>query len=211
MAAALPLLRAAGERPLKTFVLALAVLAAVAVALWFVLGRARPAEVPFAAVEPETIESVLTTNGRVEPVEWAVARAERPGLVVSLPVERGQAVAKGAILAATDASGARAALASAEARIEQARALLSTVERGGPAAERASIDGELAQARLERQSAEREAAALERLVAKQAATAHDLTIARQRIAQAEAAAEVFAAHGYVPVGLDHFALPKDAL
>lgn len=39
----------------------------------------------------------------------------------------------------------------------------------------------------------------------------DLPGLAERIAQAEAAAEVFAAHGYVPVGLDHFALPRDEL
>ncbi|MGE0564183.1 MAG: oxygen-independent coproporphyrinogen III oxidase [Pseudolabrys sp.] len=39
----------------------------------------------------------------------------------------------------------------------------------------------------------------------------DLPGLAERIAQAEAAAEVFAAHGYVPVGLDHFALQDDVL
>ncbi|MDX2149735.1 MAG: efflux RND transporter periplasmic adaptor subunit [Bryobacteraceae bacterium] len=171
---------------MRRLLVLLAVLVVAAVALWLAFGRSRPPEVALAKVERQTIESILTTNGRVEPVEWASARAARPGLIESLSVERGQQVARGAVLATMDASEARAALAAAEARIEQARATLTTLERGGSAAERATIEGELAQVRLDRQTAEREVATLGRLVAKRAATEQELTAAKQRVAVLEA-------------------------
>jgi len=41
--------------------------------------------------------------------------------------------------------------------------------------------------------------------------AADLADAAGRLAQSEAAAAVLAAHGYVRIGLDHYALPQDAL
>lgn len=39
----------------------------------------------------------------------------------------------------------------------------------------------------------------------------DLPAAAARLEQSEAAAETLASHGYVPIGMDHFALPEDSL
>ena len=45
------------------------------------LRKNQPPEVRFARVVRETITSSVPTNGKVEPLEWAVARAERAGAV----------------------------------------------------------------------------------------------------------------------------------
>lgn len=130
--------------------------------------------------------STVRTNGKVEPAEWRAVRAERAGMVVRVLVERGETVAPEAPIAEIDASGARAALAAAEARIEQAKAELAVLDAGGRASEIAAAEGDLAEAELEAEAARAERDALRRLAAKQAATAYDLKLAADRVAKAEA-------------------------
>ena len=52
--------------------------------------RGRPPQVTFARVARENISSLVLTNGKVEPVESGVARAERSGAVKKILVQRGQ-------------------------------------------------------------------------------------------------------------------------
>jgi HlyD family secretion protein len=159
--------------------------AVAAVGVWLALRKSTPTAVPFLRVTRETVESTLATNGRVEPVEWAAVRAERAGPIEKVSVEKGQAVAKGTVIATMRADEPLSELAAAEARIEQARALAATVERGGAAPERAEIDRSLARARLDRAAAQRDVDSLARLVKQQAATAQELTAARQKVEQAD--------------------------
>ena len=71
--------------------------------------------VPTYRVARGTFEDQVTTNGRVEPSDWASARAEREGLLITVPVVKGQQVAKGAPLAILDTKDAQADLSSANA------------------------------------------------------------------------------------------------
>jgi HlyD family secretion protein len=141
---------------------------------WAYWKGSAPPEVPVAAVTRQTIESTVTTNGKVEPVEWAAARAEREGAVIAIPVKEDQRVAKGAILAQLDNRAAQTELASANARIEEARAAIAALEAGGRAADFATIDSEIRQAQYDRDEAQREIATLERLIAKNAAPRSEL-------------------------------------
>ena len=68
-------------------------------------------------------------------LEWVAVRAEREGTIERLSVEKGRAVAKGAVLAELDTKDARTALASAEARVAQVRAEIEGLDRGGRPAE----------------------------------------------------------------------------
>lgn len=153
---------------------------------WLYFRSSRPPEIPFARPRVETIESVVTTNGKVEPASWMSVRAETAGVIASVSVEKGQRVKKGQVLAAMDMREARAELAAAEARIAQARAQIATLERGGAPAEIAAIEGDIARAEVDRAQAARELATLERLVAKRAATQAEADAARDRIARANA-------------------------
>lgn len=155
-------------------------------AIWLAVRKSAPPQVPFTKVARQTIESTLVTNGRVEPVEWTAVRAERAGFIEQVPVERGQSVAKGAVLATIRSEASRAELAAAEARVEQAKARLAVIERGGASAELVEIDRALARTRLDRKSAQTEVEALERLVKQEAATGQELTAARQKVEQADA-------------------------
>ena len=62
--------------------LILIVLAVAGVGLWRLEEqRGRPPQVTFARATRESISSLVSTNGKVEPVESGVARAERSGAV----------------------------------------------------------------------------------------------------------------------------------
>lgn len=147
--------------------------------------REQPPEVQFARVTRATVHSSVLTNGRVEPIEWAVARAERPGAVQKILVERGRHVAKDAVLVELDATEARASLAAAQDRIAEAKAALDVIARGGRATDLAEIASGLSSAKLELDTAQKEASALERLAAKQAATQVEVTAAKQRVERAK--------------------------
>src|ERR1041385_6333575 len=97
--------------------------------------RARPPQVTFARVSRENISSLVSTNGKVEPVESGVARAERSGAVKNILVQRGQRVEKGQTLVELDASDAQAELKTAQAHQAAIRAELQILSEGGRAAD----------------------------------------------------------------------------
>ncbi len=169
----------------RWILLAAAVLIGAAV-LWLATRKPAAPAVPFARVGRETLVSILTTNGRTEPAEWAPARVAQPGKVRRILVERGVRVTAGVPLALLEDAGARALVASAEARAEALRAELRALERGGRTAEIAQIDGAIAKLDLELEAARRDAAALARLLEKGAAARAELDRAKDRVAELEA-------------------------
>ena len=87
---------------------------------------------------------------------------------------------EGAALIELDSSETRAALASAQARVTQARADLEVIEKGGRAADLSVIAGDLEREKLELAVAQKEYDSLVRLQAKQAATTYEVAQARIR-------------------------------
>lgn len=167
-------------------IVAFLILALIAAGIWWlVTWRNQPPEIEFAKVTRENIVDLLSTNGKLEPVEWASARNETPGVVQSVLVKKGQRVAKGAPILEMEVREAKAALDSANARIAQIRVELDTIAKGGRAAELAAIDGSLASAKVELANAQKEVSELERLAARNAATAFELTTAKQRVTAAQ--------------------------
>jgi len=163
------------------------VVAAVVFLAWWVRRiYSAPPEVPFARVKRETLVSTLNTNGKVEPFEWVSVRAEREGVVERVNGRQGQRVGRGALLVDLDARDARAALASAEARIAQARAEIEALKQGGRAADLAEIENELTRARMDLKGAQRDHESLRRLAEKQAATRQEVVEALERMEQARA-------------------------
>ena len=155
--------------------------------VWAIVNwRNQPPDVPFAKVLREPIASSVPTNGKVEPIEWAEARAESAGSVKNIFVQRGGHVAQGAALAELDSSEARAELTAAQARLSQVHAEIDVLEKGGRATDLTSIAGELERERLEAASAQREYDTLARLQSKQAATTLEVSVAKDRLERAQA-------------------------
>jgi HlyD family secretion protein len=129
--------------------------------------------------------STLTTNGKVEPIDWASIRAQIGGPVANIAAERGQEVRQGQVLLTIAAAEAEAELATARSRIEQAGAELDTLAEGGRAADVAQVESGLARAKADLASAQRELETTQRLVARKAATQAELTAAEQAVQRAQ--------------------------
>jgi len=157
---------------------------------WWMFHRDSDApQVPFAKAIRETLLSTLPTNGKVEPIEWQPVRVEQAGLVTKVPVQAGQIVVEGAVLATLSDTGLQADLDAAEARVAQARADLATLEAGGKRLELTGIESDLARLRIERDEDEKEYQSLRRLADKQAATPLEVQLARNKVRQVEMAIE----------------------
>ncbi len=151
------------------------------------LARQRSAapQIPFAHAEREDITSVLSTNGRVQPVEWSEVHAEVGGAVDKTFVQKGQQVAEGAALVQLDSREQAAEVASAEARVAQAESELQTLRQGGRTSDLATLESSVASARQEIAMAQRDYESLQRLQAKNAATAEDVRTAHDRVERAK--------------------------
>ena len=163
--------------------LTIVLIVATAVVVWVFSRRTRPPEVNFVKVTRETIVSSLGTNGKVEPIEWLPARAERAGTITRVLVTRGREVRKGAPLVELDTRVANAELGKAQGAIQEARTQERVLDQGGRVAERQQVEADLERARLDLEAAQKQRAALERLVEKQAATRLELDTARQTVDQ----------------------------
>jgi HlyD family secretion protein len=168
----------------RTILLLLVVIAAGALVWTLLRWKSQPVEVQFARATVTTIHSSVPTNGKVEPIEWAIAKAERAGPVIKIMIQRGQNVAKGAPLVEIDASEARASLSAAQAKMADARAQLDMLQHGGRASDLADISAGIERAKLDLAHAQEEYDRDVRLEQKQAATRAEVEAARQRVEQA---------------------------
>ncbi|HZQ56250.1 MAG TPA: efflux RND transporter periplasmic adaptor subunit [Bryobacteraceae bacterium] len=138
---------------------------------WWGLGRSDSGpEVDFATVRKTDIESTVPTNGKVEPVQWAAARAETSGVVRTVDIQLGQRVHAGQVLVNLDTTSARAELASALASKEQAQADATALAQGGKASTQAELEDQIRTAKAAVAVAQRNLEALKRLATRQAAT-----------------------------------------
>jgi len=87
--------------------------------------------VTFAKASRENISSLVSTNGKVEPVESGQARAERAGAVKKILVAQGQRVESGQTLVELDSADAQAELKTAEAHQAAIRAEMQVLAQGG--------------------------------------------------------------------------------
>ena len=171
---------------MKRWLLVLVLAFVVAPSLWIWFRRSAPPGVPFVKAARETVVSQLSTNGKVEPLEWNEIRTDRAALVDRLYVAAGKKVKAGDPLVMLRAAEFESQLATAEARVEQAKSDIALLDAGGKASERAELDGSLAKLRVERDQAVRDIAPIERLVANKAATEQELKTARDRVSRLDA-------------------------
>jgi RND family efflux transporter MFP subunit len=126
--------------------------------------------VHFATVQRTTIESTVSTNGKVEPAEWAAARAQTAGVVQTIEVQRGQQVKAGQTLVTLDSTAAQSAVTDALARRQEAQAESAVLSQGGKAATLANLNDSIRAAKTAVEVAQRNYDAMQRMAAAQAAT-----------------------------------------
>jgi RND family efflux transporter MFP subunit len=119
---------------------ALCLAAGIGIYAWWV--RDAPVEARIVEARRKTLESVLETNGKVEPAEMFEVRAETEGTVEKVLVTRGEKVRAGQTLLLLETSAARLELDKAAAGLKEAQAQLALLERGGREIDRVALENE---------------------------------------------------------------------
>jgi HlyD family secretion protein len=160
---------------------------ALAALLIFSSGMMRKGIVPVRAesVIRQPIASVISTNGKVEPVRNFEAHAPAPATVNHVFVKPGDQVRAGQLLVQLDDADARASAARALAQLRAAEADLHAVQSGGTQEEVLTLRSELGKAQAERDAAQRNLQTVQRLQQNGAAAPAEVDEARQRLAKAE--------------------------
>ncbi|MGD0598286.1 MAG: efflux RND transporter periplasmic adaptor subunit [Terriglobales bacterium] len=175
-----------GRRPRRWWITALAILAAVIVLGAFVSRRDNPVPVRTAVVEQTTIRSLVSTNGKIEPVNNFEAHAPVTANVRRVLVKEGDSVKQGRLLLVLDDAGVRAQAARAQTQLRAAQADLSAAERGGNQEEVLSLEAQLVKAGTDRDSAQHNLVALKKLEQQGAASAGEVREAENALARADA-------------------------
>jgi HlyD family secretion protein len=175
------------HRPRRWWVTPLVIVAAVAVMAAFVFHHADDAvPVRTAAVKQGTIRSLVSTNGKIEPVANFEAHAPVATSVRRVLVKEGDSVKQGELLVVLDDADARVQAARAQTLLKAAQADLSAAERGGTQEEVLSLDAQLVKAGTDRDSAQHNLDALKRLEQQGAASAGEVREAENALARANA-------------------------
>ena len=133
-----------------------------------------------------SIRSVISTNGKIEPLNNFEAHAPVPTTVKQVLVKEGDHVKRGQLLLQLDDADARTSAARALAQLKGAQADIHAVERGGTQEEVLTTDAQLVKARADRDNAQRNFEALQQLQKNNAASAGEVREAEGQYRTAEA-------------------------
>jgi HlyD family secretion protein len=150
------------------------------------MSRGEVVPVRAATAQRTVIRSVVSTNGKVEPIENFEAHAPVGTTVSKVLVREGDHVKKGQLLLEMNDLEARSEAARALAQIRSAQADLSAVQSGGNREEVLTLDSHLAQARTQRDTAQRNLEALRRLEKSGAASSGEVRAAEDQLQRANA-------------------------
>jgi HlyD family secretion protein len=159
--------------------------------LVFLSGRGGTARVAVADVARENLSSVVSTNGKVEPVIPRSFRAGYPTFVERVYAVEGQKVKRGQMLFALDDTEVQADLAQARADFATQEEALNVAKAGGYATPLAKAAADLQKAQASRDQLHRDNETLTKLVAEKAATPEELQQNRLQLTQAEADVQSF--------------------
>jgi HlyD family secretion protein len=139
-----------------------------------------------ASLQHSDIRSVISTNGKVEPVQNFQAHAPAGTTVERVLVKEGAHVKKGELLMQLDDATARSQAAAALAQMRTAEASISSVHSGGTHEEVLTVQAELKKARADSETAQRNLEALKKLQEQGAAARGEVQAARDRLSQLQA-------------------------
>ena len=152
----------------------------------FLGGRGSTARVAVADVVRENLSSVVSTNGKVEPIDPRTFRARYPTFVTRVLAVEGQQVKTGQELYTLDDAEIRADLAQARSELATQEEALKVARAGGVASQVAKAAADLQKAEATRDQLKRDNETLTKLVAEKAATPEELQQNRLQLTQAEA-------------------------
>jgi len=139
-----------------------------------------------APVERSTIRSIVSTNGKIEPVQNFEVHAPVGTTVKRLLVKEGDRVQKGQLLVQLNDAEARSQAAKALSQVRGSQADISAIESGGSREEVLTTEAQLAKAHTVRDAAQRNLEALRRLEQKGAASSGEVKQAQNELAAADA-------------------------
>lgn len=154
--------------------------------LVFISGRGATARVAVIDAVRENLSSVVSSNGKVEPVTPVSFRVGFPTFVTKVDAVEGQQVKRGQLLFTLDDTGVRADLAQARADMAAEEEALRVANSGGRADQIAKVAADLQKALALREQLRLDNESLTKLVAQKAATPHEFEQNRLALAQAEA-------------------------
>ena len=173
-------------QPRRWWITALAILAGVGLLAAFVSRRDDAVPVRTAVIEQSMIRSLVSTNGKIEPVNNFEAHAPISTNVRRVYVKEGDSVKKGELLVVLDDSEARAQAARAQTQLKAAQADLGAAERGGSQEEMLSLEAQLVKASTDRDSAQHNLQAMKKLAQEGAASQGEVREAENALARADA-------------------------
>lgn len=134
----------------------------------------------------QDIASVISTNGKIEPINNFEAHAPSQATVQKILVKEGDKVKAGQLLLLLDDADARAQAARALAQLRAAEADLNAIKTGGSNEEILNSRAELSKALAERDEARRNLQAVQDLQRSGAAAPAEVQAAQNRLQKAEA-------------------------
>jgi HlyD family secretion protein len=156
-------------------------------------------------VSRQELVNTVPTNGRVEPEVNYEYSSPIASSIKAVYVQPGDHVPAGKLLIQLDDVQPRARVASAESGVKSAQAALEAATHNGTLQERQGAAADLAHSQLERDQASHDLDAVTRLNAAGAASASEVTAAKQRLESADAslhAAQQSSTSRYSPAEVD---------
>lgn len=155
-----------------------------------VFTRQSPQRIRTTTVERGVIRSLISTNGKVEPLQNFEAHSPVSTTVKRLYVKEGDQVRKGQLLLQLDDADLRSQAARAQAQIKSAQSDQSNLNTGGTHEELITLDAQLIKARTSRDDSQRNLDAYRRLQQQGAASAGEVQQAAEALQRAQADASL---------------------
>ena len=161
---------------------------AVLIALYIIYSYSHqtPLKVHAATVARGPIRSLISTNGKVEPIQNFEAHAPIATTIKKILVNEGDHVRKGQILLELDDDQIRSQAAHAHAQVKAAEAAQSALKSGGSREEVLTLNAELTKDRTARDTAQRKLDSLRRLQQQGAASPGEVQQAEDSLESAQA-------------------------
>lgn len=151
-----------------------------------VFTRPGPLKVRTTTVARGPIRSLISTNGKIEPIRNFEAHSPAATTVKRLLVKEGDHVRQGQLLLQLDDADLRSQAARAQAQIKAAQAEQSELKIGGTREEMLTLDSQLAKGRTTLDTAQRNLQALKRLQQQGAASDGEVKQADDNVERAQA-------------------------